>query len=153
MQKATELGASVFIPFQASRSQGQLDPRQAGKKQERWQRISHEACKQCMRADTMTVTPVVSFTELIEASQDDGRVKLLFWEEEHEVSLETLSSLKNVPGVDIILGPEGGISREEVALARQHGWQTVSLGKRILRAETATITAMSLVMYLSGNFS
>lgn len=153
IQKSTELGAGVFIPFQASRSQGKQDNTQAKKKQERWQRISLEACKQCMRADSMTVVAPVSFADLIEASEDDGRVKLIFWEEEKEVNLESLPSLKGVAGVDIILGPEGGISQEEIEHARTHGWQTVSLGKRILRAETATITALSLVMFLTGNFS
>lgn len=153
IQKATELGASVFIPFQASRSQGKQDTSQARKKQERWQRISLEACKQCMRADSMAVVSPVSFVDLIEASEDDGRVKLIFWEEEKEMNLEKLPSLKGVAGVDIILGPEGGISQEEIEHARSYGWQTVSLGKRILRAETATITALSLVMFLTGNFS
>lgn len=153
IQKSTELGASVFIPFQASRSQGKQDDSQARKKQERWQRISLEACKQCMRADSMAVVAPVSFTDLIAASEDDGGVKLIFWEEEKEVNLESLPSLKGATGVDIILGPEGGISQQEIELARAHGWQTVSLGKRILRAETATITALSLVMFLTGNFS
>lgn len=153
IQKSTELGASVFIPFQAARSQGKQDNTQTQKKQERWQRISLEACKQCMRADSMAVVKPVSFIDLIEASEDDGRVKLIFWEEEKDVNLESLPSLKGVTGVDIILGPEGGISQEEIECARACGWQTVSLGKRILRAETATITALSLVMFLTGNFS
>lgn len=153
IQKSTELGATVFIPFQASRSQGKHDDSQARKKQARWQKISLEACKQCMRADSMAVVAPVSFTELIEASENDGRVKLIFWEEEKEVNLENLPSLKGVAGVDVILGPEGGISQAEIEHARSYGWQTVSLGKRILRAETATITALSLVMFLTGNFS
>lgn len=154
IQKCTELGADLFIPFTSSRCQGKLDEQQTGKKQERWQRIAFEACKQCMRPQPMVVIEPVDFQSLIrESSQSNTRIKLLFWEEEHQTHLQDLQPLTEYEGVDIILGPEGGITPEEVALAQEHGWIVVSLGSRILRAETATIAALTLVQYLSGNLS
>ncbi|CAG35425.1 RsmE family RNA methyltransferase [Desulfotalea psychrophila] len=154
IQKCTELGAEVFIPYDAARSQGKLDASQARKKQERWQRISLEACKQCMRPQPMTVASPASFVDLVTAESVEGpRLKLIFWEEESATNLYNLPGLADASGVDIILGPEGGISREEIEIARAHGWQTVSLGQRILRAETAAIVALTLVQYLTGNLS
>lgn len=154
IQKCTELGADLFIPFTSSRCQGTLDEQQTGKKHERWHRIALEACKQCMRPQPMVVIKPVDFKSLIrESSQSDTRTKILFWEEEHLTHLEDLQSFKNYEGVDMILGPEGGITPEEVALAQEYGWVVVSLGSRILRAETATIAALTLVQYLSGNLS
>ena len=154
IQKCTELGADLLIPFTSSRCQGKLDEQQAGKKQERWQRIALSACKQCMRPQPMQITKPVDFTSLIMASEQSvSWQKILFWEEEKEIHLQDLPPLGSHEGVDIILGPEGGITPEEVDLARQHGWLVVSLGSRILRAETATIAAVTLVQYLSGNLS
>ena len=154
IQKCTELGADLLIPFASSRCQGKLDEQQASKKQERWQRIALSACKQCMRPQPMQVTKPVDFTSLILASEQSASwLKILFWEEEKEIHLPDLPPLDTYEGVDIILGPEGGITVEEVELARQHGWVVVSLGSRILRAETATIAAVTLVQYLSGNLS
>lgn len=152
VQKVNELGADLLIPYHSSRCQGKID--RSPKKRERWQRIALESCKQCMRPQPMQVLAPVTFDDLIkESSSEQDRLKLLFWEEEQQQSLHTLPSLQGFTGVDIILGPEGGITPDEVTLARQYGWQTVSLGKRILRAETAAISATTLIQYLSGNLS
>lgn len=152
VQKSTELGAAAFLSYYGERSQGKLNDGQAAKKQQRWQRIALEACKQCKRTDTMIVGTSVSFADLVQATEDDGRLRLIFWEEEKSVVLNDFE-LQEFSGVDIILGPEGGLSQNEIDLARQYGWQTVSLGKRILRAETAGIIALGLVQFLSGNLS
>ncbi|MGL1932344.1 MAG: 16S rRNA (uracil(1498)-N(3))-methyltransferase [Desulfotalea sp.] len=152
VQKSTELGATTFLPFYGERSQGRLGDNQSIKKQHRWQRIAQEACKQCKRTDKMIVAAPASFNDLVQSIDDDSRLRLVFWEEEDSVVLGNFD-FHDHSGVDIILGPEGGINREEIDFARQHGWQTVSLGKRILRAETAGIIALGLVQYLAGNMS
>lgn len=152
VQKTNELGADLLIPYHSSRCQGKIDT--SPKKRERWQKIALESCKQCMRPQPMQIISPVTFSDLIqESSREQDRLKLLFWEEEQQQSLHTLPPLQSFTGVDIILGTEGGITCDEAKLALQHGWKTVSLGKRILRAETAAISAITLVQYLSGNLS
>lgn len=152
VQKCTELGVTHMTPFWSSRCQGKLNDTQKTKKHERWQRIGLAACKQCFRSTLMHLDTVVTYADCISAdSGGENTLRLLFWEEEHEVHLRDIPDLDEFQSIEIILGPEGGFTPEEVVLARAEGWRTVSLGKRILRAETATLTAVSIVQYLSGN--
>jgi 16S rRNA (uracil1498-N3)-methyltransferase len=93
------------------------------------------------------------YSELFgEVNTSEGDVRLLFWEEEKELHLRDIPAIRESQSIDLMLGPEGGFSVQEVEQARQYGWQTVSLGDRILRAETATLSAVSIVQYLAGNF-
>ncbi len=149
VQKCTELGVSRFSPFESSRCQGKADPGQNRKRHERWQRIGLAACKQCLRPRLMQIDAPVSLADQLR--QSAATVRLLFWEEEKEVHLQDVPDLQKAQSVALLLGPEGGFSVEEVDMARRLGWSTVSLGKRILRAETATLTAVSLVQFLIGN--
>ncbi|MBU1566884.1 MAG: 16S rRNA (uracil(1498)-N(3))-methyltransferase [Proteobacteria bacterium] len=149
VQKCTELGASRFSPFESSRCQGKADPAQNRKRHERWQRIGLAACKQCMRPKLMQIDAPTNLSDLLRGT--DVTVRLLFWEEEKDVRLQDIPDLQKAQSVALLLGPEGGFSPEEVDLARQVGWLTVSLGGRILRAETATLTAVSIVQFLIGN--
>jgi 16S rRNA (uracil1498-N3)-methyltransferase len=151
VQKCTELGVTSMVAMQSSRCQGKLDPVLAAKKQGRWQRIGLAACKQCMRPVPMDIVEPLSFTEAI-CSERLGKksLRILFWEEEKEVHLRDIKEIETADSIALLLGPEGGLSEEEVELARQHGWISVSLGERILRAETATLTAVSIVQFLSG---
>lgn len=153
IQKCTELGGSSLITFWSSRCQGKLNDIQGRKKLERYQRIVESACKQCFRPDLMTLQEPVDFYQLLEMFEDRaGRVKLLFWEEEQTTSLHDISFAGNaVTELILLLGPEGGLTEQEVQAARDAGWRSVSLGSRILRAETATITAVSISQYLVGN--
>jgi len=152
VQKCTELGIDRFMPFWSSRCQGKLQELQGAKKLERYQRIVESACKQCYRPDLMRVDSPCTFMEMLPAfPAKEDRLRLLFWEEEREFSLHDLALPDIVSEVVILLGPEGGLSVEEAESARAQGWQTVSLGRRILRAETATITAASLVQFLVNN--
>ncbi|BHH85379.1 16S rRNA (uracil(1498)-N(3))-methyltransferase [Desulforhopalus sp. 52FAK] len=152
VQKCTELGVTTMVPFQSSRCQGKLDPVVGQKKHGRWQRIGLAACKQCMRPMPMDIDAPVTFEEAV-ASEELGEktVRLLFWEEEKEFHLQDVVGLSSAESIALLLGPEGGLSHEEIELARQHGWVTVSLGQSILRAETATLTAVSIVQYLTGS--
>lgn len=152
IQKCTELGVTRFLPFHSERCQGKPGELREDKKHERYQRIVEAACKQCYRPDLMEMGRLTEFTLAIESFDITTRtLPLLFWEEEKEVSLHDVTIQENLDQAIVLLGPEGGFSAQEVEAARQLGWQTVSLGPRILRAETATLTAVSLVQYLLGN--
>ncbi len=149
VQKCTELGVNRFSPFQSSRCQGKADPGQNRKRHERWQRIGLAACKQCLRPQLMQIDAPESLADLLRNTP--AELRLLFWEEEKALHLQDIPALPEAQSVALLLGPEGGFSQEEVELARQSGWLTVSLGRRILRAETATLTAVSIVQFLIGN--
>ena len=151
VQKCTELGVTTMVAFQSSRCQGKLDSVVGVKKHGRWQRIGLAACKQCMRPLPMNIVEPVSFKEAICNGQlGDTTMRILFWEEEKQVHLRDIKGIESTDSIALLLGPEGGLSGEEVQLAREHGWITVSIGQRILRAETATLTAVSIVQYLAG---
>lgn len=151
VQKCTELGVTKMVTFQSVRCQGKLDPLVGAKKQGRWQRIGLAACKQCMRPLPMDIVEPVTFKDAVcNDRMSDTTLRILFWEEEQETHLRDIKGLESADSIALLLGPEGGLSPEEVDLARKHGWVSVSLGKRILRAETATLTAVSIVQYLAG---
>jgi 16S rRNA (uracil1498-N3)-methyltransferase len=151
VQKCTELGVNRFTPFQSSRCQGKADQAQNRKRHERWQRIGLAACKQCLRPQLMHLDAPISLADMLQEEDGVQPLRLLFWEEEKAVHLQDLPALPKTQSVALLLGPEGGFSVEEVDLARQSGWISVSLGERILRAETATLTAVSVVQFLIGN--
>ncbi len=152
VQKCTELGVAEMVPFHSSRCQGKLNSSIAEKKHGRWQRIGLAACKQCFRPKPMSIVSPISINEALtrRAADSDSSLKLLFWEEERLVRLQDIEGIEGADSIEILLGPEGGISEEEVAQAKTNGWQTVSLGENVLRAETATVTAVSIVQFLSG---
>ena len=152
VQKCTELGVSGIVPFQSSRCQGKLGQMQARKKHERWQRIGIAACKQCLRLSSMEIDTPRTYTEsLNRESENNNILRLLFWEEEKTTHLHDIPDIDQASSLALMLGPEGGFTRDEVEQARLLGWRTVSLGDRILRAETATLSAVSIVQFLTGN--
>lgn len=153
IQQCTELGVTRLTPFVSSRCQRRPDETQGRRKSDRWDRIVVSSCKQCRRSQQMHVDEVVDFTAMLTlVRQDAGFLRLVFWEEEEDVRLqEAIPAGQPVNGACILLGPEGGFSRVEIAAARDLGWQSVSLGSSILRAETATLTAVSVVQFLLGN--
>lgn len=152
VQKCTELGITGMIPFQSSRCQGKFDQTQGRKKHQRWQRIGLEACKQCLRFYKIDIdAPTTYSLSLEKKTGDDSIMRLLFWEEEKTTNLRDIQDINQAGALALMLGPEGGFTHEEIEQARQAGWRTVSLGDRVLRAETATISAVSIVQYLAGN--
>lgn len=153
VEKCTELGVTGFTPFVSSRCQGKLDDdERGGKRLQRWQRIVESACKQCSRPRPMELHPAVPLTELCSPAGHEPRtLRLLFWEEEKETSLHDLPPLADYNRIHLLLGPEGGFSKEEVELAISSGYQSLTLGTRILRAETATVAAIAIVRYLAGD--
>lgn len=151
IQKCTELGVNRFRPFVSERCQGVAEERHE-RRQERYDRISLAACKQCMRPDLMRVDTPCDFVNLL-ADDEWGAhgLKLLFWEEETQRTLHDIVVPADLSSAVLLLGPEGGFSMEEVERALGCGYQTVSLGTRILRAETATLSAVTVIQFLLGN--
>lgn len=148
VQKAVELGAYSIVPFAAKRSVVKLDEKKAAKKQERWQAIAKGAAEQSGRSIIPEVQKVMTFAEALEAAKNLD-VLLIPYELEQGMR-ETVKIIGNItPGqsVGIFIGPEGGFEEEEVDRAKEAGACPVTLGKRILRTETAGLTALSILMY------
>ena len=147
IQKAVELGASGIIPVEMSRSVVKIEDKKRKQKQERWQAISESAAKQSKRNVIPEVSEAVSYKKAMEiASEMD--VFLVPYENERGMAAtkEAIQKLNGAKKVGILIGPEGGFDDKEIALAKDAGGEIVSLGKRILRAETAAITALSMCM-------
>ena len=146
LQKCTETGASTFIPVISSRSLVQ-DLAETNKKTTRWEKILQEAAEQSGRGLIPALKPTISLAQGLRQSQ--GK-RIILWEQESSTSLrQALSNLSpdHLPEISMLVGPEGGFSVEEVHLAVQADWQPVSLGRRILRMETAAVVATALVIY------
>jgi 16S rRNA (uracil1498-N3)-methyltransferase len=146
LQKCTETGAAAFIPVISSRSLVQ-DAAETNKKTTRWEKIIQEAAEQSGRGRIPELKPAVNLAQA--ARQGQGK-KIILWEQERSTTLpQALSGVtaNNTPAISLLVGPEGGFSDEEVHLALEAGWQPVSLGRRILRMETAAIVATALVVY------
>ncbi len=152
LQKCTELGVDALHPFLAARSQGNL-LEQFANKQQRWQKIIDEACKQCGRARPMVLHAVNNFPEILQSKNEvDKQLKILFWEKEKDTNILSLANeIQTTNSVQLLFGPEGGFTDEEVVVARSNGYRTVTLGRSVLRAETAVIVATSIVQHYLGN--
>jgi 16S rRNA (uracil1498-N3)-methyltransferase len=168
LEKGTELGVSVFSPIIYGRSMAGLKDTGYSKIQ-RWQRIIQEAAEQCGRSRLPELLPIRSLVDALN-NITPGALAIMPWEEEHTLTLQdalqsstrshgnveaTLavarsmepSTLQTPFTIVLFIGPEGGLMAEEVALAQRHGVQVVTLGTRILRAETAAIATVANVMY------
>ncbi|MBN2284761.1 MAG: 16S rRNA (uracil(1498)-N(3))-methyltransferase [Deltaproteobacteria bacterium] len=154
VQKTTELGVNRIIPFISSRSVPRLTEEKKHARADRWRKIAREAARQCGRATVPEVTEVVSFDELLEAPGEDT-LRLIFWEHERRQSIRgilTDERYRHRSRLDLIVGPEGGFSENEVETARQGGCIPVTLGDAILRTETSPLTIISIVQYERGGF-
>lgn len=147
IQKAVELGATHVVPVAMKRSVVKLDDKKAIDKVKRWQAISEAAAKQSKRSMVPEVWNVCSYKQALNMFEGLDMV-LLPYENEKGIAYTRELLAQIVPGknIGIVIGPEGGFEPEEVALAMEKGAHPVSLGKRILRTETAAIAALTLVM-------
>ncbi|WP_078382672.1 16S rRNA (uracil(1498)-N(3))-methyltransferase [Sutcliffiella halmapala] len=151
IQKGTELGAEMFIPFNAGRSIVKWDEKKGKKKVERWNKIAKEAAEQSHRSFIPEVLAPMSFTELIKASEK-YEYKLVAYEEsardgERSAFASTLQNMKANDSIFVIFGPEGGLTDKEIEKLTQHGFVCCALGPRILRTETAPLYALSAISY------
>lgn len=149
IQKCTELGVSAVIPVETGRSVVRLDSGKAEKKLERWQKIAHEASQQSKRVTVPKVGPYLKWNACLEQLQQSEGITIVFWEDEQTYGLkEVLNKLPEKPGrINLVVGPEGGLSETEVEQLRQAGAVSASLGKRILRTETAGMAGVSMILY------
>jgi 16S rRNA (uracil1498-N3)-methyltransferase len=150
LQKGTELGAGYFIPVLSSRAIPRLAGDKAVERVRRWERIVGEAARQSRRSDIPGVGGIVSLTEALAGSTQE--VKLLLWEGESQRGLREVLELHPAPvTVALLVGPEGGFSREEAEQALAAGFIPVTLGARILRTETAGLAVLAILQYVWGD--
>ncbi len=150
IQKAVEMGAYSIAPVVMEHSVVRLDGVKAAKKTERWQKIAESAAKQSKRDIIPAVQPVRTLAQMLQLN--DCRTKIIAYECEDRQSLK--SALREAGGISellLIIGPEGGISEAELEQARAAGAVPVSLGRRILRVETAGLAAISAILYETGD--
>jgi 16S rRNA (uracil1498-N3)-methyltransferase len=149
LQKCTEVGASSFVPVISSRSLVQ-SVAETEHKRERWERILQEAAEQCGRGKIPQLQAALNLQPALQAAQQSGARCILPWEEERSCSLQQALGGERPARVALLIGPEGGFSEEEAAAAVGAGFQLATLGRRILRAETAAVVAAALTLYELG---
>jgi 16S rRNA (uracil1498-N3)-methyltransferase len=150
LQKCTEVGVSTFLPVISSRSLVQSG-KEVESKYERWQRILREAAEQSHRGRIPELRPVLRLEEAFRLDEIKGDCRLIPWEEESSVGLRAAMACHPSCGVTLAIGPEGGFSGAEIDAARSAGFSPVTLGPRILRMETAAVTAAALVLFERGD--
>lgn len=155
VQKATELGVNVIVPLASDNCVVRYDGKKAKVKQEKWQKIADEAGKQCGRSRLPVVMPVQTFKAWLReaaAEQGDAVAVCMCYENELQQGMKDfLQGQRAAKRFVVIIGPEGGFSLAEAALAKELGIASVSLGTRILRAETAAISAAAVIQYENGD--
>ena len=148
IQKAVELGVYEIIPMATARAVVKLDQKKAAAKVKRWQAISESAAKQSKRLLIPEVKEPVKFSEALKLAPDLD-VRLIPYElaEGMDGTRRIIQSVKPGQSVAVFIGPEGGFEEAEVELAKEAGFQAITLGRRILRTETAGMTVLSILMY------
>ncbi len=148
MQKAAEIGVTKIVPVITERTVVKIeDSKKEEKKQQRWQKIVQEGCKQCGRSKIPEVLPVVPFKKALELMKQYD-TQIVAYEDEKTVNIS--SAVKKTNSICYFIGPEGGISEREHKELCENGAISVSLGKRILRAETAAIVCGAVILALMG---
>ncbi len=147
IENVVPLGVYEWIPFFCQRSIPRPHAKDMGKKMTRWNTIVRESMKQCRRSQLVNIHPPMTFEEMLPLSSD-ADLKLAFWEKEEIKPSWPQSSPKHIM---LLIGPEGGFSKEEILLAQSWGFTSCSLGTRILRSEIATLCACTLVQHRFGD--
>lgn len=155
VKSVAELGADMIIPFHAARSVSHIEDHKNSSKQTRWQKIALEAARSSHSAYMTDVSKILSFNEMLALSSEKF-LNLIFWEEESQKTIkdvltdEASFTFKNY---FIVVGPEGGFSKDEVVKTKASGFISVSLGRQILKVETAAAAIVSIIQYERGIFS
>ena len=152
IQKTSELGADRLIPFEAIRSVVRPDETRLTKKLTHWKKVAASAAKQSGRISPLVVESLSSLGDLLQCYEKAPALKVIPWEGEETMDLKRMLATAPRNGQFVgMIGPEGGFSNEEVGLAQAAGFIPVSLGWRILRAETAAIAMTAIVQYAWGD--
>ena len=144
VQKAVELGAHAVIPLDTKNTVVKLDEKRAAKKVERWQAIAEAAAKQSKRSIIPEVMPVMKWKDAMRLVENFD-LRLIPYENAKDIR-HTMEELRKHGKIAVFIGPEGGFADVEIEDAMAHGIEPITLGKRILRTETAAITSMSILM-------
>lgn len=148
IQKAVELGAYEIIPVSMKNCVVKLDAKKAENKVRRWQEIAKSAAKQSKRSLIPEICTPLTYRQAVEAAKE---LDVVFIPYENERGMaatrEAVEQLKAGQSIGIFIGPEGGFAPEEIELAKKEGMQLISLGKRILRTETAGLAALAVLAY------
>lgn len=147
IQKAVELGVHEIIPVAMKYCVVKLDAKKAENKRKRWQAIAESAAKQSKRSLIPVVHEVMSFKEALSYAKE-CKVNLVPYENERgmEATKEAVLELKKDDTISVMIGPEGGFSEEEIELVKEENMKIISLGKRILRTDTAAVATLSMLM-------
>jgi 16S rRNA (uracil1498-N3)-methyltransferase len=154
VQKATELGVSRIMPFFSERTVVRPDEKGRSNKQRHWEEIARSAAKQSDRDRPPVIFPLLAFSDLLTHLKEDKNLKLILWEGEERQELKEILRKEHSNQIEVtgIVGPEGGFSAEEIQAARAAGFIPVSMGQRILRAETASLALVAVLQYEWGDF-
>ncbi len=149
VEKATELGADAIIPVQTARSISRLDQRQAAAKRDRWTRVARSAAKQCGTDWVPTIAPVQDLSTAMDAASCFDLLLVGSLDDDARPFADVLAEAKTgaVARVGIVVGPEGDLTRDELAMCGAAGARPVSFGGLVLRVETAAIYALSVLAY------
>jgi 16S rRNA (uracil1498-N3)-methyltransferase len=150
IQKATELGIKEILPFFSSRSIPLLDRSKRVGRHHRWEKIAIGAAKQCGRGVIPRIGAIQGYSEMIESVSPDS-LRFILWERGGARLKEALQKYKGKKSIFFVVGPEGGLREQEVEEAKRNGFIPVTLGKRILRSETASLCLLSILQYEWGD--
>jgi 16S rRNA (uracil1498-N3)-methyltransferase len=155
IQKGVELGVRSIIPVITDRTVVQVDNNKSEKKALRWSKIAREASKQCRRAMVPHISEPISFDEAISESKRYEAALLLYENESKKCLKETLKcyTINKIKEIALFVGPEGGFTPHEIEKYTNSGFDVAGLGRRILRAETAAISVISIIMYEMGELN
>ena len=148
IQKATELGVNRIIPLVTSRTIPLVEGERESLRRERWQRIAQEAAKQSSK--TM-VPEIEAVHELADFLAQSAGARVMLWEGEPAPLREVAKKIDAQAGITLLIGPEGGFAEEEVTAAQAQGFLVAGLGQRVLRAETATLSVLTIIQHLFGD--
>jgi 16S rRNA (uracil1498-N3)-methyltransferase len=144
IQKAVELGVTRIIPMKLERCVVRLSDETVQKKSDHWQKIANHACEQSGRSVIVSLSDPLSLEELLEETNHNGFVL-------HHRAKISLSQLKETSKATILIGPEGGLTEKEVSDSEVAGYQSILIGKRVLRTETASLAAIANMQLLWGS--
>lgn len=151
IQKATELGAYEIVTFPSARCVSKPDEKSLKKKLERWKKIAASAAEQSGRGRIPQVIVLPTYVAAVQRAAE-ADLSIMFYENEHATTLRMALEDQSFSTVSLMSGPEGGLEEKEVEKAKEAGLRICTLGRRILRCETAPLCGLSAVMYASGEF-
>lgn len=152
IQKTSELGVDSIIPFASKRTVVRFEKERLANRMRHWREIAQSSAKQSDRDRPALIDPVLTFSELITKWKKTDSLKIILWEDEPSRDLKAqLRASSPTKQFVVMVGPEGGFGREEIEAARNAGFISVSMGNRVLRAETAAMTLVGIVQYEWGD--